>query len=202
VFFDNKEVKKLTIKVCIVGPSGVGKNFYVKLLAKEFNLARPTTVTTRNQRKDDDHHQYVSKVNFRKMIRKKELIEWDKYRGYFYGITIKNFNLLLNARKYNGIIMDLTVAGCKAIRNQFSETIIIGLQPDDISWLEKRLIERGTNNAVEIKKRVKLAKKEIGQIKKLNAPIVYCQYDSKDSSKTFLEISKIIKKAVESPEKI
>lgn len=181
--------------VCLTGPSGVGKSFYAELLVEKLNLARPTTVTTRKPRVDDGNHVYVSRELFSEMIEKGLFMEWDEYGGNFYGITFDNLQGLLESEKYEGVAMDLTPRICGEIKDKLPGAIIIALLPDEIAWLEQRLVRRGTNTAAETMKRLKMAENDIEEVKKLkNASIVYCRYNPACTSEVFGKIIEIIEK--------
>ncbi|MFA6470352.1 MAG: AAA family ATPase, partial [Bacteroidota bacterium] len=117
--------------VCLIGPSGVGKSFYAKLLVKELDFARPKTITTRKARPDDDNHIYVSSEEFQGMIRNRKLLEWDEYSGNYYGIMLDEFRNLLLDENNNGVVMDLTLNGCRQVMELYGEVMVIALLPDD-----------------------------------------------------------------------
>jgi len=160
---------------------------------KEFNFARPKTITTRKARSDDDNHIYVSKEEFFRMIREDELLEWDEYSGNFYGIMSDDFRDLLQDEKNNGIVMDLTLEGFHKVKEACKKAVAIALLPDDFSWLSKRLIDRGSNDKTEIEKRVKISRKEAGEILKMQVPIIHCNFDPENTKEVLEKIIRITK---------
>lgn len=174
--------------VCLIGPSGVGKSFYAKLMVEKLNFARPKTVTTRKSRSDDDNHIYVSKEEFLSLIAKGDFLEWDEYSGNYYGIMLDEFLELVLDEKNKGIVMDLTLEGSRKIREFYEETIFIALLPDDISWLKRRLNERSANSAREIEKRMKISERDIGLIQKMDVSKIYCEFDPENTSEVLEKI--------------
>ncbi len=180
--------------VCIIGPSAIGKSFYAKILMKILNLARPKTITTRNARQDDDNHIYASKKEFLDLVENGRLLEWDEYAGNYYGIMLEEFQKLLLDEENNGVVMDLTLEGCRKVSKAYEEAIVIALLPDDISWLRRRLVERGESCVDEIENRMKISKRDMEMILKMSASIIYCKYDPENTGQLTEKISKAIKK--------
>jgi len=179
--------------VCFIGPSGVGKSFYAKLLVKELGFARPKTITTRRPRPDDDNHIYFSPEEFLDMIRNGALLEWDEYSGNYYGIMLDEFQSLTLDKKNNGVVMDLTLNGCKQVKELHGEVIVIALLPDDVSWLKKRLVERGVNGIDEIEKRMKIAEGDMDVIGKIDASVVYCRFEPENTDEVLGDIVRAIR---------
>jgi guanylate kinase len=181
--------------VCLVGPSAVGKSFYAKLLQDHLNFVQATTVTTRHPRIDDGCHRYVSEEIFEQMIREGTLVQWDEYEGNFYG-TIREELEGLEASQYAGMVLDLTPGGCVKIKSIANDAMIVALLPDDVSWLRRRLIERGANSEKEIESRTKNLDNYIEEVKecvqRLKGEIVYCEYDPQSKDKIFGKIVSII----------
>lgn len=178
--------------ICILGPSGVGKSFYIGLLIKKFNLEIPMTVTSRSARLDDTHHSYAKKEEFEAMLRKNEFLELDEYNGNYYGITRSEFGRALGSGLNNGVIMELTTDGYRQIKKAHSDAVAIALVPDDISWLRDRLIEREMNDAIEIEERMKISRRKLKEIRRVTNYIVICKNDPKTTMSTLEEISDII----------
>jgi guanylate kinase len=178
--------------VCLVGPSGVGKSSYARRLRRYLNLEQPVVVTTRSPRNDDsEQYRYVTEVIFKEMVEEGLFLEWDQYRGYFYGTLWESVKSLMES-ECNGIVLDLTPKSCIQVKLQFDEAIIIALLPDDELWLYRRLSERGTDNVREIKLRTELLSNFIKEVEELNIPTVYCEYDPTTWDKTFYKLVNII----------
>jgi len=158
-------------------------------LKNEFGFITPTILTTRDPRQDDNsHYVYVDEVSFRNMIKSGDFLEWDQYGDYYYG-TKKDGVYNDGDDDY---VLDLTPAGCRQIQAKISDVIIIALLPDNPSWLEKRLFERGTNNKSEIEQRMKLLSDYIRQVEEMDIPIVRCKFLPSSWDATFQEIVNII----------
>jgi guanylate kinase len=179
--------------VCFVGPSGVGKTSYAKRLVEKYGFALPTVVTTRQKRSDDDvRYMYVVKSTFVKMMNSGSFLEWDRYSGCYYGTLLRDVEKMLNSSHYHGIILDLTPNGCKKVREVIPASIVIALLPDDPVWLFKRLMNRNSQSAEEIKKRISFLKNYCDEIKLLACKKVYVNFSPDSWSQTFAAIEKII----------
>jgi guanylate kinase len=182
--------------VCFIGPSGVGKSYYAKLLVKRHDFARPKTITTRKARPDDDNHIYVSPEEFMGLIVSGRLLEWDEYSGNYYGIMLNEFQDLLLDEKNNGVAMDLTLNGCRQVTELCEEAIVIALIPDDASWLKKRLVERGVNGIDEIERRMKISERDMDAIGKMGVLTVYCRYEPENTDEVLGDIVRTIKEGI------
>ena len=73
----------------ISAPSGSGKTTIASRAVKKLkNISPSVSFTTRRPRlgeSDKKDYYYVSKLEFRKAIKKKKLLEWASNYGYYYG---------------------------------------------------------------------------------------------------------------------
>ena len=146
--------------IIITGTSGAGKSTIAGRLCekfKEFQVVQ--AVTTRKPREDDlsNMYQYMSKEEFDKLDKDRELLIKAKYRGEYYGITYQALNIVLDNSRVP--ILVLTPESTKSLeedskeRGEFKFFIIFLDAPDDV--LNSRLAERGEqiNNNVEKQRR-------------------------------------------------
>ena len=182
-----KNLKKLII---ITGPSGVGKGTVVKeLLDKNKDIWLSISATTRNPRigeKDGENYYFISDARFKDMIDKKELLEWAKFAGNYYGTPIST----VDEKIENGfiVLLEIEVEGAKQIKEKFPDALSIFLLPPSKKELEKRIRGRGTEKEEAINKRLKRANYEIASSNKFDFVLT-----NHDVDETVKEVFKIIK---------
>ena len=100
-------------------PSGAGKTTLVKKISKNKNFSVSVSHTTRlprpNEKNGKDYF-FISKNNFKKLIKKGEFIEHAKVFDNYYGSSKK---LVINQLKMGkNIIFDIDWQGTRQIRNK------------------------------------------------------------------------------------
>mgnify|MGYP001218126864 CR=1 FL=1 len=159
-----------TNKIIIISsPSGAGKTTICKYLLKKLNnVDLSISYTTRNKRNNEiegrDYH-FTNKKKFIELKRKNFFIETAKIFNNYYASPYININF--TSKKNKHILFDIDWQGATKLRRNFSREEIIDffiLPPSKIE-LKKRLIDRGRENHIEIKKRLSLAFQEISHYK-------------------------------------
>lgn len=161
----NKKVKKGKL-IVFSAPSGSGKTTIVQYLLaqKELKLAFSISATSREARGeeiDGKDYYFVGKDEFKKLIEKEKLIEWEEvYKDNYYG-TLKKEVKKLRKQGLN-VIFDIDVVGGLNIKKQFpKKTLAVFVQPPSIKELENRLNARNTDSQEKIKERIAKAEKEL-----------------------------------------
>ena len=151
--------------IIISSPSGAGKTTVCKHLLKKIkNIEISISCTTRPRRKfekDGNDYYFLDKKKFLELKNKKYFIETAKVFDYFYGSPFLNIEKAFKKNKH--ILFDIDWQGAKNLRKMFDKSQIIDffiLPPSKIE-LKNRLVKRGRDNKVEIKKRLSLAVSEI-----------------------------------------
>ena len=166
--------------IVITGPSGVGKGTLVKLLLQRHPQLRvSTSATTRQPRLGERHgvdYFFLSKEDFETAIDNQELLEWAEYAGNYYGTPKARVIEQIEAGNY--ILLEIELAGARAIANIFPEAIRIFIMPPSIEELEQRIRTRGTNTEESIKRRLEIARREIAASDEFEFKIVNDDLDS------------------------
>jgi guanylate kinase len=143
--------------------SGAGKTTLMNRVMPNFpNIVYSVSATTRKPRDgeiDGKHYFFFFFEEFKEMIEKNELVEWNKVHNNYYG-TPKSF---IEQKLAEGIdvALDLDVFGKINFDKVYPQAIGILILPPSIEELEKRLQLRKTETEETLKLRIKNAKKEI-----------------------------------------
>ena len=143
------------ILVILSSPSGVGKTTLTKKIQQKYsNFKISVSHTTRSPRTNEINgidYNFVSKEEFKELIRKKEFYEYAKIFDNYYGTLKKNVD---NTIKNNDIIFDIDWQGTKQL-SKFKNLNLIKLYliTDSKEELKQRLLKRDQNSEEDIKKR-------------------------------------------------
>ncbi len=146
------------------GPSGVGKSTLIRAVKQrigglEYSISH-TSRGPRGQEQNGVDYYFVEREVFRGMIDQGEFAEWAEVYNDYYGTSISSLEGPIG--KGADVIMDVDVQGAKNIKRIFKESVLIFVLPPSLQVLEKRLRERGTDDAKALKKRIERASREIG----------------------------------------
>lgn len=151
----------------ISGPSGSGKSSLMsKLLETITNSYFSISTTTRERREGEEegvNYYYISKEKFENDIDDGAFLEWAKVHDNYYGTSLKPILKALNEGKV--VIFDIDVQGHKIVREKFGKltTSVFITTPDQVE-LQKRLVERGTDETSVIERRINNAVSEMTRI--------------------------------------
>ena len=156
-------------------PSGAGKTTLVKKIAKNNSFLVSISHTTRLPRpneKDGKDYYFVSKNNFKKLIKKKEFLEHAKVFDNYYGSSKKLVTEKLKEGK--NIVFDIDWQGTRQIRNKKLnyKLLTIFILPPSKDELLKRLIKREKKNMKTVKKRMKEFKKDLVRWKEYDYVVI------------------------------
>ena len=156
-------------------PSGAGKTTLVKKISKNKNFSVSVSHTTRlprpNEKNGKDYF-FISKNNFKKLIKKGEFIEHAKVFDNYYGSSKK---LVINQLKMGkNIIFDIDWQGTRQIRNKNLnyKLLTIFILPPSRRELLNRLMKREKNNTKTVKKRMKEFKKDLSRWKEYDYVVI------------------------------
>ena len=161
--------------IILSSPSGAGKTTLVKKISKNKNFVVSISHTTRMPRpneKDGKDYYFISKNNFKKLIKKKEFLEHAKVFENYYGSSKK----IVKSELKNGknIIFDIDWQGTRQIRNKKLnfKLLTIFILPPSKKELINRLIKRENKNIKTVKKRMKEFKKDLMKWKEYDYVVI------------------------------
>lgn len=161
-------IKKAAKVFVFSGPSGSGKTTLAKSVLVSRSLkgrvARSISFTTRLRRskeKNGKDYFFITKDEFKRLLKAKKILEWTRYLGYYYG-TPKSYvdNQL---RRGISILLCLDYRGAMRIKRTYrKQAVTIFIMPPSIAELSKRIKRRcEKTDHLEIRRRISLAKQEL-----------------------------------------
>ena len=153
---------------CLIfsAPSGSGKSTIVNWLLQhpELRMVFSISATSRAPRGTEQNgveYYFLTADEIRARIANDEFLEYEEvYPGCFYGTLKEQVEKRLNEGM--NVVFDVDVAGGCNIKKYFGdEALSMFIQPPSVEELERRLINRGTDSAEMIAKRVAKAGYEL-----------------------------------------
>lgn len=148
----------------ISAPSGTGKTS-VFSKAKEILPALKLSVscTTRDPRpaeKDGEDYFFIDQKTFKERIEHQDFLEWAEVFGNYYG-TSKS-NIQQSCKSGNIVVLDIDVQGALQLMDKPDvEATYIFITPPSLAVLKERLVNRATETAESLEKRLGAAEKEL-----------------------------------------
>ena len=172
-------------------PSGAGKTTLVKKISTNKNYSVSISHTTRTARPNEKNGRdyfFISKNNFKKLIKKGQFLEHAKVFNNYYGSSKNLVIKKLDAGK--NIIFDIDWQGTRQIRNKKLKykLLTVFILPPSKQELLKRLKKRERNNIKTVKKRMKGFKRDLLKWKEYDYVVI-----NDDLNKCYNNIIKIIK---------
>jgi guanylate kinase len=151
--------------VIITAPSGSGKTTIVKRLLESYpKLAFSISACTRNPRPGEQHgkdYYFLQEQDFLQKIKDDAFIEWEMvYTGKYYGTLKTELQRIWDEGNYP--LVDIDVQGALNIKQKYpSNSISLFIKAPSMEELERRLINRGTENEQTLKERLNKASEEL-----------------------------------------
>ncbi len=151
----------------VSAPSGTGKTTICRRVIEEIdNIRFSVSYTTRPIRKgeiDGRDYYFVNKEKFEELISRGFFVEWANVYGYYYGTPWSELEKA--EREGYDILLEIDVQGGVKIKEVFPGSVMIFIVPPSLGVLEERLRKRGRDSEDEIKKRLSIARQELGYLK-------------------------------------
>lgn len=171
-------MQKKGILFVISAPAGTGKTTLVsKLINENEKCIRIVTTTTRLPRKgeiDGKDYFFVSKEIFDQKVMQKEFLEHAQVFDHDYGSSKSFVFEALNNNKNVFLVID--TQGASQLQGKIP-AIFIFIAPPSLEELERRLKKRGTEDEIDLDKRLSHAQKEMAQAKNYDYFIVNDDFD-------------------------
>ncbi|MCQ9209722.1 guanylate kinase [Granulicatella seriolae] len=161
-------MKRRGLLIVLSGPSGVGKGtvraaIFNKTDQKFVYSVSATTRAARPGEVDGKDYFFKTREEFEKMIEQGQLLEYAEYVGNYYGTPIDYVEKTLAEGK--DVFLEIEVQGAIQVREKMPEGVYIFLTPPDLSVLQSRIVNRGTDSDDVIQQRMKKAREELNLMK-------------------------------------
>lgn len=162
------KMKRRGLLIVLSGPSGVGKGtvraaIFNKTDQKFVYSVSATTRAARPGEVDGKDYFFKTREEFEKMIEQGQLLEYAEYVGNYYGTPIDYVEKTLAEGK--DVFLEIEVQGAIQVREKMPEGVYIFLTPPDLSVLQSRIVNRGTDSDDVIQQRMKKAREELNLMK-------------------------------------
>ncbi len=163
----NKQYSKPQGTLFVVsGPSGSGKTtLCARLLKSRLGLVRSVSATTRARRgreKNNIDYIYLTVPEFKRRLKNHEFVEYANVFGCYYGTPRKFIRESMRMRR--DVLLNIDVQGAEQVKKRFKQAVLIFILPPTMKSLKQRLMKRSSDTAAQIRKRLMIARKELGAI--------------------------------------
>jgi guanylate kinase len=152
--------------IVLCGPSGVGKSTISRRLAERSDVAYTVSATTRPKKEKDDEgktYDHIAQDEFFRRLDGDEFLEYAHVYGHYYGTPKHPALDQLEAGK--DVLLEIDVQGALQVRYQYPDALMLFILPPNENTLLQRLNDRGRDDADDISKRYRAAKREIHMAK-------------------------------------
>jgi guanylate kinase len=161
--------------VILSGASSVGKGAIRERLLNdpELKLFYSISMTTRpakGEEVDGKDYYFVSHKEFADAVKKKELLEYTEFNGYYYG-TPKNHVEFLRSKGKN-VLIEVEAQGVGPIKLNVPDAVAFFVMPESLEELEKQIHLLYKDDEASITRRINKAKMDM-EIAPLFKNVVY-----------------------------
>ena len=158
----------------VSAPSGTGKTTLVERLVREVPglvLSRSyTSRAARDGEQDGVDYNFVSRARFKALVRDRALLEWAEVFGNYYGTSAADTDALLASGQ--DVVLVIDVQGARQVRGSGMETVGIFVLPPSATTLEQRLRGRSKDSEAQIRRRLEVARSEVGEFARYEYVVV------------------------------
>ena len=150
--------------VVLSGPGGVGKSTVSKEVRAHNDFWVSVSATTRKPRHTETHgvdYIYMSDEEFDRAISNGYFLEWAAFAGARYGTPKQPVLDALSQGK--DVLLEIDIDGAKQVKANWSDAILVFLEPPSWEELVSRLEGRATDSPERRAERLALAQDEMAQ---------------------------------------
>ena len=178
------------VMIILSSPSGAGKTTLVKKLSERDNFEISISHTTRQPRPSENQNKdyfFVDELEFKRLIKNEEFLEYAKVFNNFYGTT--RTPVIDKLSKGKNVLFDIDWQGADQIKNKRLDYKLITffILPPSKEVLDERLSNRHKNDKLIAEERMNQFERDV---------LHWINYDyvviNNDLEKCFLKISNLI----------
>jgi guanylate kinase len=158
----------------VSAPSGTGKTTIVERLVQvvsRLRLSRSyTSRTARAGEQDGVDYNYISREQFEAMIAQQAFLEWADVFGNYYGTSAADTEQVLAAGE--DVVLVIDVQGARQVRARGIETVGVFVLPPSAAVLESRLRGRSKDTEEQMRRRLDVARTEVGEFEQYEYVVV------------------------------
>tara|TARA_B100002051_G_scaffold192808_1_gene182800 strand:+ start:19 stop:651 length:633 start_codon:yes stop_codon:yes gene_type:complete len=182
------------VMIILSSPSGAGKTTLVKKLSEKNNFEISISHTTRQPRLNENQNEdyfFVDELEFKRLIKNEEFLEYAKVFNNFYGTTRTPVINKLNKQK--NVLFDIDWQGADQIKNKKLDYKLITffILPPSKEVLFERLSKRHENDKLVAEERMKQFERDL---------LHWINYDyvviNNDLNECYMKISNLIEAEV------
>ena len=152
------------VMIILSSPSGAGKTTLVKKLSEKDNYEISISHTTRQPRPNENQNEdyfFVNEIEFNRLIKNEEFLEYAKVFNNFYGTTRTPVIDKLNKRK--NVLFDIDWQGADQIKNKriYYKWITFFILPPSKEVLFERLSKRHANDKQIAEERMRQFERDV-----------------------------------------
>ena len=152
------------------GPSGAGKGTLVdRLVAVRPECVFSISATTRPRRTNEEdgvQYEFITREEFERRRAAGVFLEWAEVHGHWYATPARFVDEGVRAGRV--VVLDVDVQGGESVRRARPEAVSVFIYPPSIEALRRRLLQRSTDAADVVERRLQNAPGELMQ---------YVEYD-------------------------
>ena len=160
-------------------PSGSGKTTILSALLKlQPKAVRSISMTTRTPRRGERNgldYWFVSPAQFERARKQKDFLEQARILKNWYGTPRRPIEKALRAGR--DVLLGVDIQGARQIRKSGLPVTTIFLLPPSFAVLRQRLKRRGTETPEQIRLRLRLARRELAELKRYDYAVVNDRLD-------------------------
>jgi guanylate kinase len=164
----------------VSAPSGAGKTTIVERLVRDMpGLRMSRSYTSRPARPgetDGVDYQFVSRGRFEAMIAGSQFLEWAEVFGNFYGTSVVDTERVL--LEGTDLVLVIDVQGARQVRRHRLSAVSVFVLPPSFEVLERRLRLRSKDSEEQIRRRLDVAREEVGAVAEYDYVIVNDEVDA------------------------
>ena len=111
--------------VCLVGPTGSGKNNVAKRLMEAYGMEKPITATTRPRRRDEleGHYRFLDENEFFAGMEADRFLETTVYSGYYFGTEASEIDSIVER---SGVaVIPIDICGALTLKNRYKQRALL-----------------------------------------------------------------------------